>query len=137
MGEAAIPGYGIGPISWEVEITPGGPTVILNGTVQEVHAALLKINPNHDAEFEALATKRDVPKNLVSRNPPDYVLCGHWYLTDEKPIKEGIAYLRRVGGQPVMGPGPGNCGRVSCSYDASIWWCNDVRLIFLQYPGRE
>ncbi len=30
-------------------------------------------------------------------------------------------------GRPANDAGPGNCGRVSCSYDAAIWWCNDVR----------
>ncbi|KAL4932531.1 uncharacterized protein BDV17DRAFT_254644 [Aspergillus undulatus] len=25
--------------------------------------------------------------------------------------------------------GPGACGRVSCSYDAAIWWCNDVGFV--------
>jgi hypothetical protein len=28
--------------------------------------------------------------------------------------------------QPKSRPGPGMCGRVSCSYQTAIWWCNDV-----------
>lgn len=41
-------------------------------------------------------------------------------------IKQGIEYLGTVPGSPGQGPGPGSCGRVSCSYGAAIYWCNDV-----------
>lgn len=51
---------------------------------------------------------------------------GEWIFTYLEPIVEGISYLRGVPGSPSNGPGPGNCGRVSCSYESAIWWCNDV-----------
>lgn len=41
-------------------------------------------------------------------------------------VKQGIEYLGTVAGTPTEGPGPGACGRVSCSYGAAIYWCNDV-----------
>ena len=41
-------------------------------------------------------------------------------------IKIGIEYLRGVPGKPASGPGPGNCGRVSCWGESAIYWCNDV-----------
>lgn len=41
-------------------------------------------------------------------------------------ILMGMQYLRGLSGTPTNGPGPGNCGRVSCSDAAGIWWCNDV-----------
>lgn len=44
-------------------------------------------------------------------------------------IQEGIAYLGTVSGTPVEGPGPGACGRVSCSYGGAIYWCNDVSFL--------
>ncbi|KAE8135101.1 hypothetical protein BDV38DRAFT_294917 [Aspergillus pseudotamarii] len=93
--EAPIPGYGVQDFSWEVETTPGGEKVVLNGTIQEVYTELLKINPRYDGDFA------------------------------ERRIEEGIRYLHSVPGQPTNGPGPGNCGRVSCSYNSAIWWCND------------
>ncbi|KAI0489664.1 hypothetical protein F4859DRAFT_509250 [Xylaria cf. heliscus] len=40
-------------------------------------------------------------------------------------IREGIAYLHNIHGNCTNGPGPGNCGRVSCSYGSGIWFCND------------
>ncbi|KAI1369555.1 hypothetical protein F5Y08DRAFT_334479 [Xylaria arbuscula] len=40
-------------------------------------------------------------------------------------IRQGISYLRKIHGDCVNGPGPGNCSRVSCSYRSGIWFCND------------
>ncbi|KAK0744320.1 hypothetical protein B0T21DRAFT_357602 [Apiosordaria backusii] len=38
-------------------------------------------------------------------------------------IKEGIDYLRGLTGTAINDPG--KCGRVSCSYNSAIYWCND------------
>lgn len=54
------------------------------------------------------------------------VTCNNYDQAISSRIKEGIRYLRGVNGKPSNGPGPGNCGRVSCSYNSAIWWCNDV-----------
>lgn len=40
-------------------------------------------------------------------------------------IRQGIDYLRKIHGDCTNGPGPGNCSRVSCSYQSGIWFCND------------
>jgi len=58
--------------------------------------------------------------------------CGpgpnQWDPADIEQIAMGIQYLSGLAGKPGNGPGPGNCGRVSCSWGASIWWCNDVSI---------
>lgn len=114
-------GYEVDIIQWKVEVSPGQ-TEILNGTAQEVYDQILEINPDFilaepdEADLEA----RGVQKRAVH--------CGNWPLADKGRIQEGINYLRGVGGQPFHGPGPGKCGRVSCSYNAAIWWCNDVSM---------
>ncbi|EXU94659.1 hypothetical protein X797_012265 [Metarhizium robertsii] len=55
--------------------------------------------------------------------------CGpgpnQWDPADIEQIAMGIQHLSGLAGKPGNGPGPGNCGRVSCSWGASIWWCND------------
>ncbi|KAL2881708.1 hypothetical protein SGCOL_002857 [Colletotrichum sp. CLE4] len=49
---------------WEVQVTPGGNKVILNGTVQQVHAQLLELNPNWDNDFKDDRTqKRETREN--------------------------------------------------------------------------
>ncbi|ROV93349.1 hypothetical protein VSDG_06889 [Cytospora chrysosperma] len=53
------------------------------------------------------------------------VKCWIWPEANEYWIGQGIDYLNEVPGKPSNGPGPGECGRVSCSWSAAIWWCND------------
>lgn len=111
-------------------MTPGGEKVTLEGTVQEVHAQLLKLNPNWDSDFNFNAPRAD----LVARtdfNPSDTYYCGGRFYTiatsGKGYLDEGISYLRGIGGVPVAPANqPGWCSRVSCSNDASITWCNDV-----------
>ncbi|GAB1205198.1 hypothetical protein APSETT445_003869 [Aspergillus pseudonomiae] len=125
LDESPIPGYGVQEPSWEVETTPGGPKMILNGTVQQVHAQLLEINPNYDDEFAAVLEKRET--TVLDKR--DDIKCNNWPKARRGDIEAGIKHLRGVSGQPSNGPGPGNCGRVSCSWGAAIWWCNDVSLV--------
>lgn len=33
----------------------------------------------------------------------------------------------KTGRVPGDGPGPRNCGRVACTSNTVIWWCNDTR----------
>jgi hypothetical protein len=110
--------------------------VNLNGTIQEVHEELLKLNPawdddykNNTLELNSTISQRSASPNLSTRaNFQDaaYFCGGRWHDCDYLAILDGVRYLRQVQGRPRNGPGPGNCGRVSCSYKSAIWWCNDV-----------
>ncbi|KAB8207741.1 hypothetical protein P875_00117052 [Aspergillus parasiticus SU-1] len=130
--ESPIEGYTIEEFSWEVETTPGGPTVVLNGTVEKVLSQLREINPNYDTEFptvvpeiqpaEQAAEGEDTSSHLVKRGD---VVCGKFPSAYQSDIDQGIKYLRTVPGKPQRGPGPGSCGQVSCSWSSAIWWCND------------
>ncbi|QLI69713.1 uncharacterized protein G6M90_00g054910 [Metarhizium brunneum] len=119
---------------WEVEVTPGGDKVRLNGTIQEVHQELLSLNPNWDKDF-GLGDKVEAPSDethgqLAKRTDfsnSKYFCGGRWEYCNGGAIAEGRAYLYRVPGRPTNGAGPGACGRVSCSYNAAIWWCNDEK----------
>ncbi|KAK6852853.1 hypothetical protein PG995_011404 [Apiospora arundinis] len=118
--ESPIPGYGVETLQWKVDVAPGE-TKVMNGTVEEVYQQILKSNPEFKLGGDAQALRRAT--HLQKRS----VNCGTWPLADKGRIQQGINYLRGVGGAPRNGPGPGNCGRVSCSYNAAIWWCNDDR----------
>ncbi|OGM44221.1 hypothetical protein ABOM_007724 [Aspergillus bombycis] len=131
--DSPLEGYTVEEFSWEVETTPGGPTVVLNGTVENVLSQLREINPNYDAEFaiaaheidqpaEQAAEEEDTPSHLAKRGN---VACGGFPKARKTQIKQGIEYLRGVPGKPQRGPGPGSCGQVSCSWSSAIWWCND------------
>ncbi|KAE8343326.1 hypothetical protein BDV24DRAFT_161763 [Aspergillus arachidicola] len=127
--ESPIEGYTIEEFSWEVETTPGGSTVVLNGTVEQVLSQLRDINPNYDAEFAIPADEVEHPveeeatsSHLTKRGD---VKCGGYPKARRVHIEQGIKYLRGVPGKPQRGPGPGSCGQVSCSWSSAIWWCND------------
>ena len=111
---------------WEVEVSPGGPMIKLNGTVEEVRSELLRLNPDWDTHYPTNNTKESPSLNKRAFDSAGFFCFGRWNPCSSNRIREGIAYLRRVGGLPSRGPGPGNCARVSCSWSSAIWWCNDV-----------
>ncbi|RKK82320.1 hypothetical protein BFJ69_g3245 [Fusarium oxysporum] len=70
--DAPIEGHGVVVPEWDVEITPGGPTAVLNGTIEEVHEELLQLNPDWDEEYTVNSTEselveRDSSFELFSR----------------------------------------------------------------------
>jgi hypothetical protein len=89
---------------------------------------MVKINPNFAKEYQlqnlsTAAKKRDVQKRYDIVN----TICGgRWHYCPKTSVDTGISYLSGIRGQPSNMPGPGNCGRVSCGYEAAIYWCNDV-----------
>lgn len=98
----------------------------MNGTVQEVYSQLKAINPNFETDFPPIQINDTKTDGLEKR---DNILCDPFSdLASASAISSGINYLRGVPGTPTNGPGPGNCGRVSCSYNSAIWWCNDVSM---------
>ncbi|KAK3997918.1 hypothetical protein QBC44DRAFT_303042 [Cladorrhinum sp. PSN332] len=135
-GSVIPAGFNIVELSWEVETTPGGPKVILNGTLEQAHEKLVEINPNWNAEYlepviadqnaEAKSAARSVTGDVASLQKRDWTECktrGGGAQT--AAIRDGISYLRGLSGEARNGPGPRNCGRVSCSYSSAIWYCNN------------
>jgi hypothetical protein len=41
-------------VAWDVETFPGGPHIVLNGTVQQVYAQLIEINPDFSISLSDL-----------------------------------------------------------------------------------
>ncbi|KAF4446344.1 hypothetical protein FALBO_17086, partial [Fusarium albosuccineum] len=125
-----IPGYFEGPpIQWEVKAFRDGPELHLNGTIEEVRAELLSLSPNYDADFADQGPDDDEDRVTLEKRT-DFsnanTNCDFPGNFASAPrIDQGIKYLRGVKGKPRMPAGPGACGRVSCGYNAGIWWCND------------
>lgn len=131
--EAPLPGYSVEILQWEVPVSLDGRTVMLNGDVQQVHDQLLEINPRYEEEFGTIddgntTALREIWRTTgaMERQHDAWSDCGHWDPARAEAIWEGINHLNHVSGRPVSKPGPGVCGRVSCSYESAIWWCNDV-----------
>ncbi|KAL2826230.1 hypothetical protein BDW59DRAFT_171894 [Aspergillus cavernicola] len=132
---SSLDGYDLFIPEWEVQVTPESKPITLNGTIEEVHAELLRLNPNWDEDFpdtevENALVERDTDFHLEKRTDfteSKYNCFGRWGRVRSTTINSGISYLRKVSGKPGNGAGPGNCGRVSCSYRAAIYWCNDSK----------
>lgn len=143
--EAPIPGYGVQDISWEAVLSPNGPAIRHLGTREEFLDKLLEADPTADRSdiYGGFAGRTRAPPDaglsdqdshgnstngtdtgLTKRDCPHY--CFNYPETRCEYIQRGIDYLRHVPFQPTNGPGPGNCGRVNCSWNSAIWWCNDV-----------
>lgn len=126
-------------MSWSVETIPGNTTStkILNGTVQEVYKQLTEINPNYkDLLSNHLSSKAAMPPpdtfstfNSMADVPSNCGYCNvctkRWAPAAYMIILDGISHLNNLTGKPANPPGPGWCGRVSCEWGSSIWWCND------------
>ncbi|KAL5338580.1 hypothetical protein BJX70DRAFT_194892 [Aspergillus crustosus] len=126
------------PVTWNVKAHPDGPEVTLTGTVEEVYSQLVSMNPSYDEDWASVnatapAILNDDDLKLGSQfthyNEKDSLTCDFHPRAHVKTIQKGITYLRKVHGTPTMGPGPNACGRVSCSYNAAIFWCNTSKSV--------
>lgn len=117
-------------ITHELQAFPDGPKVYLNGTIQEVHKRLLEINPNYDNDFQfgkvdGLRKRTDFSGAKVhcAKEPTDKWGMHNGALSNR--IKDGVDYLNKLKPEHPANM-PGGCGKVSCSWDSAIWWCNHV-----------
>ncbi|RJE23849.1 hypothetical protein PHISCL_03821 [Aspergillus sclerotialis] len=123
--EAPLPGYEVEDLTWEVEHTEGQPAAHLNGTIQQIHDQILELNPDFKLQQFSPVEKREESDLLAKLATRDCVVCSNFPGTQRSRVYQGIDYLRGIKGKPWLGPGPGKCIRVSCAYNAAIWWCND------------
>lgn len=130
-----IPGYEIVEMSWEIQAFPDGPNITVKGTIEDAVAEVTELNPNWKTDFDfdnrvAAASTDNIPwdewDRVICRNFPE-----DFYLKKNNALSRGVIYLQHTKGVPKEQPGPRRCGRVSCSYNAAIYWCNDVFSIFL------
>lgn len=126
------------PATWQAEAFPGGPTLNLTGTLQQVRRQLLEINPDYDNAFAnvtgdgALTVRGD---DFINANTlcsiSVYGRClGRW-------VADQLYYLRNHAPvRPTLPAGPGKCARVSCEWKSSVWWCNDVSALCFSLSRR-
>ncbi|KAK8926993.1 hypothetical protein H634G_02036 [Metarhizium anisopliae BRIP 53293] len=128
LADAPIPGYDVVDLTWEVEVFPGH-FENLTGTAEQVHRAARAMNPGWKPRTAPDPRGRNLAKRVPLFNWSK-VICGAgtlgWHPCKVRRIEQGIEYLRGLAGVPRNGPGPETCARVSCSYQAAIWWCNNA-----------
>ncbi|KAM5379392.1 hypothetical protein ACJZ2D_004090 [Fusarium nematophilum] len=99
---------------WEVEVSPGGPTVALNGTIEEVHAELLKLNLSCDEDYlepETDEEASELEKRTDCSGSKLMCFVNGYTWADSVAIKDGIIYLRKLKGRPINGAGLNASGR--------------------------
>ncbi|KAL4975535.1 hypothetical protein BDW66DRAFT_151823 [Aspergillus desertorum] len=133
---------------YEIEVAPNR-TIIARGTIEQIREQALAHNPNWDEEYyhpaQKLANERyrldhavvntnstSSASTLEKRRANDFnalrITCGgRWHAVSYDGALREALRLYGIKGKPRNGPGPGNCGRVGCSYGTSIVWCNDNR----------
>ncbi|KAH7407293.1 hypothetical protein BKA64DRAFT_742946 [Cadophora sp. MPI-SDFR-AT-0126] len=92
-----------------------GALVPMNGTIEEnIH--LFKLDDIVETAGIGLESRNP-------RGPPDCHPPQNWKPVGEAPLKDGIAYLRHIKGDIRFNAR--TCTRVSCSWNAGIFLCND------------
>ncbi|CAP67483.1 uncharacterized protein PODANS_6_11385 [Podospora anserina S mat+] len=120
IARASLPDkYTVVDVQWDLLTdlnNPNSATVSVFGTIQEAVAQMEAQFPGWNATFQAqqpsYSTVSDGTVSAAALYDRDYYLCG------------GRGKVTTAA--PKNGPGPNNCGRVSCGYNAAIYWCNDV-----------
>ncbi|KAK0701134.1 hypothetical protein B0T21DRAFT_300738 [Apiosordaria backusii] len=115
-------------ITWDLPINvtdPNSATVSVTGTIEQAVAKMEADYPGWNATF--MSQEPPSPPGVVKIFEPDHYDCNVEgdNMASQLPIWEGIEYLRKLNDTAKNGPGPENCGRVSCSYNSAIIWCNN------------
>ncbi|KAI1325091.1 hypothetical protein F5Y16DRAFT_423310 [Xylariaceae sp. FL0255] len=133
-------GYVLSNVTWKIPIAPNGENQTFNGTVQEVFAQLnnarirLGLSPlddplgisNSTGTTALFSTELLLRRNHLQKRSYDHTICGVGLQNgaDVQRIFEGSTYLTNLKGSCGMN-GPRVCGRISCSWNSAIYWCND------------
>ncbi|KAK0668783.1 hypothetical protein QBC41DRAFT_393225 [Cercophora samala] len=121
--------YTVVDVQWDLPTNlsdPNSATISVLGTIQEAVAQMEAQYPGWNATFQNQQPSNATVSTVAQYDVEGY-LCGKpWSWVGYYAVLDGIYYLRKVtSAAPKNGPGPGNCGRVSCGYKAAIYWCND------------
>ncbi|RYP11490.1 hypothetical protein DL764_000013 [Monosporascus ibericus] len=142
------------PMMFTGALRAGGPNVTYNGTLQSIVKQICTENPHYpfrnrttfpitsdgstksgDTGIARSDTIGAISSDLAHNARDENVFCGiggdGW--ADKDAIVEAITYLRDLSGACYAFPGPGFCGRISCSYNSAVWWCNDKPRV-VKYP---
>ncbi|KAI0123741.1 hypothetical protein BJ170DRAFT_712920 [Xylariales sp. AK1849] len=115
-----------GNITWRGNITEAGPVMNFTGTsLQDIEHKISQRERGFVWNTTWFATSRQIDEHK-KRDHSDFIcnVGGQGY-AGEPYILEGVEYLQNIPGGCHQEPGPQVCSRVSCSYNAAIWCCND------------
>ncbi|KAL8329670.1 hypothetical protein RB597_005108 [Gaeumannomyces tritici] len=118
---------GGGTIQWKGILEEGKPEVILSGKdFEDIERKAKDLNPSYTIFATENSTALEARGEALKGRQTEQIICDHpLERAGVDAIREGIAYLRTILGQCRADPGPWSCGRVSCSWNSAIHYCND------------
>ncbi|KAK4208880.1 hypothetical protein QBC37DRAFT_451765 [Rhypophila decipiens] len=127
--------YTLSRIHWKGVLEEGKPEVYLIGDdFDDIEAQAKAIHPNYTIFEENQHAQPEANNNTRGLSTREVRNVDCWQRDDSgaqiHALREGIAYLKRVTswcrGDPA-GDSSDSCGRVSCSWGAGIFYCNQKR----------
>ncbi|KAJ8117440.1 hypothetical protein ONZ43_g4209 [Nemania bipapillata] len=116
-------------ITWTGRIKEDGEPVSFTGAdLQSIEAQIRATQPDFSwaravdepaAAAASSSSRTDADTDMLCQLPWNAPFASVFH------IRQGIAYLHKIHDNCIGGPGPGNCSRVSCSYNSAIFFCND------------
>ncbi|KAI1129171.1 hypothetical protein F5Y10DRAFT_158683 [Nemania abortiva] len=98
---------------------------VFTGTIENVINQMRQIKGAHyTPSFVSKA------ESQVFKTKPDYHAANHDILcggseADPRRIDQGVDYLNHLPDSALCSNPPKTCGRISCSWNSAILWCND------------
>ncbi|CCC13737.1 hypothetical protein SMACR_08242 [Sordaria macrospora] len=136
LAKSPIPGYRVEAMTWEIQTTPGGPTVNVTGTIEQVIQFAEKQNPDFRSDF---GLGDDTPIDLKStpslggfvKGFYDLVYLVECFRVNTKSANLGTfeEVIEDLHNQPRENEatlGPGVCTQFGCKEKTVVWWCNEV-----------
>ncbi|RAK97951.1 uncharacterized protein BO80DRAFT_179862 [Aspergillus ibericus CBS 121593] len=133
LATPSLDDHTIVPMTYTGPITPGGQHMPFTGdSIQEIHSQIKALNPDFELTDNSAVTKRkssdsdsdsDTKGNLICNIPGRFSDTAQTFW-----IRSGIKYLKGLEGKCGVSKGPKSCARISCSYNAGIFLCNDEEL---------
>ncbi|KAG6018754.1 hypothetical protein E4U40_007846 [Claviceps sp. LM458 group G5] len=120
--------------TWRVTIEPGEDLenmVLVNGTIQQVDAYMDAHYPGWSAKHANTTYwvhPKESPASMPDLMKVKSVTCNYpLHRASTRAILGGIDQLRSISldRTPSWVPSPGTCGKLSCSEEGAIFWCND------------
>ncbi|KAI0021725.1 hypothetical protein F4780DRAFT_789772 [Xylariomycetidae sp. FL0641] len=119
-------GYTVVPMTWKGTNTTDGSEVAVSGTIQEIESQIDALGSEVDWTYHADASIASRSAERRSKTNTFCFIAGEDGAPDAN-LNEGIHYLKGIRDRPcVAAPGPKVCTRISCSWNAGIYFCNDT-----------
>ncbi|KAI1160439.1 hypothetical protein F5B18DRAFT_509785 [Nemania serpens] len=117
-------GYSVGNIEWR-GFEDFSEDHVFTGTIENVIDQMRQIKGAHyTPSFVSEAENRTLEDKHQYHTAGQKIECGGDF-ADADRIAQGIDYLTHLPDSSKCSNSAKTCGRISCSWNSGIWWCNE------------